>query len=59
MINRRFVSGLALLAPVLAQLMGVAAYAQDETDPNGPDPLALEEVVVTATKRAGVNGSKK
>ncbi len=52
MINRRFVSGLALLAPVLAQLMGVAAYAQDEADPNGPDPLALEEIVVTATKRA-------
>ncbi len=47
MVNRRFISGLVLLAP----LMGMTAYAADEVDPNGPDPLALEEIVVTANKR--------
>ncbi len=52
MTNRRFISGLVLLTSVLAQLMGTAVYAKDEVDPNGPDPLALEEVIVTATKRA-------
>lgn len=48
MANRRFFSGLALLAPSLV----IVASAQGEVDPNGPDPLALEEVVVTATRRA-------
>ena len=48
MANRRLFSGLLLLATVLAN----TAYAKDEVDPNGPDPLALEEIVVTATKRA-------
>jgi iron complex outermembrane receptor protein len=47
MTNRRFLSGLALLVPLLV----TATFAQGQ-DPNGPDPLALEEVVVTATKRA-------
>ena len=51
MANRRIVLGLALLAPVPAQWMGIAAFAKDEADPNGPDPLALEEIVVTANKR--------
>jgi iron complex outermembrane receptor protein len=37
---------------LLPSLLATAAHAADEVDPNGPDPLALEEVVVTATKRA-------
>ena len=36
---------------LLPTLLANAAYAEDAADPNGPDPLALEEVVVTATKR--------
>ncbi len=48
MANRRLFSGLLLLAPLLVN----TAYAKDEVDPNGPDPLALEEIVVTANKRA-------
>jgi iron complex outermembrane receptor protein len=36
---------------LLPTLLANAAYAEDKADPNGPDPLALEEVVVTATKR--------
>ncbi len=47
MANRRLFSGLLLLAPLLVN----TAYAKDEVDPNGPDPLALEEIVVTANKR--------
>ena len=48
MANCRFLPGLALLAPLL--LISVSTRA--EIDPNGPDPLALEEVVVTANRRA-------
>jgi len=51
MANRRLTSGLVLLVPVLAQSLGMAAYAKDEVDPTGPDSLALEEIVVTANKR--------
>ena len=51
MANRRFISSLALLALLLGALMGTAVYAQESADPNGPDPLALEEIVVTANKR--------
>ncbi len=51
MANRRLISGLVLLVPLLAQSMAMAVYAKDEVDPNGPDPLALEEIVVTANKR--------
>ncbi|MCB1687669.1 MAG: TonB-dependent receptor [Halioglobus sp.] len=43
---RRLVSGIALLTPMLVPV----AHAQ-ETPANGPDPLALEEVVVTANRR--------
>ncbi len=51
MANRRRISGRALLTLLLTQSLGMAAYAEDEVDPNGPDPLALEEIVVTANKR--------
>ncbi|MEZ5571505.1 MAG: TonB-dependent receptor [Halioglobus sp.] len=44
---RRLVPGLATLASLLA----LSAYAQNSEDANGPDPLALEEVVVTANRR--------
>ncbi len=47
MTNRRLISGLLLL-PSLAL---TAVYATAEVDPNGPDPLALEEVIVTANRR--------
>jgi iron complex outermembrane recepter protein len=47
MANRRFSSSFALLLPLLAG----QAYAQEEPSANGPDPLALEEVVVTANRR--------
>lgn len=47
MANRRFSSGLALLAPLLV----TAATAQEAVSPSGPDPLALEEVIVTANRR--------
>jgi len=43
----RFLPGLALFAPLL-----LTALPSPAQDPGGPDPLALEEVVVTATKRA-------
>ena len=45
MTYRRYGMGLTLLAPMLATL----AYAQDRA--SGPDPLALEEVIVTANRR--------
>jgi iron complex outermembrane receptor protein len=48
MANRRYFFGLTVLAP----LSFMAIFAQAEVDPNGPDPLALEEVVVTANRRA-------
>tara|TARA_R110002049_G_scaffold153573_1_gene317849 strand:- start:2109 stop:4556 length:2448 start_codon:yes stop_codon:yes gene_type:complete len=52
MSNRRLISGIALLSPILAPLMAAVAYAQDtQTPATGPDPLALEEVVVTANRR--------
>ena len=47
MTNRQLMSGLLLL-PSLAL---TAVYATAEVDPNGPDPLALEEVIVTANRR--------
>ena len=47
MANRRFSSGLALLTPLLV----AAATAQEAVSPNGPDSLALEEVIVTANRR--------
>ncbi len=47
MTNRRLISGLLLL-PSLAL---TAVYATAEVDPNGPNPLALEEVIVTANRR--------
>ncbi len=49
MANRRFSSGFALLLPLLAS----SVLAQESKVPaTGPDPLALEEVVVTANRRA-------
>lgn len=45
MANRLSVSGLVLLTPLLA----AGTYAQEPA--SGPDPLALEEVVVTANRR--------
>lgn len=51
MVNRQFRSSLAFLALLPGALTGIAAYAQEKPDPNGPDPLALEEVVVTANRR--------
>jgi len=47
MIDRRSTSGLVLLTP----LMVLAGLAEAAVDPNGPDALALEEVVVTANRR--------
>ena len=47
MTNRQLMSGLLLL-PSLAL---TSVYATAEVDPNGPDPLALEEVIVTANRR--------
>lgn len=47
MANPRFLSGLTLLAPLI-----FAAASTQAQDPTGPDPLALEEVVVTANRRA-------
>jgi iron complex outermembrane receptor protein len=47
MANRRIHLGLLLLPSLLA----TAVYAADEVDATGPDPLALEEIVVTANKR--------
>ncbi len=47
MTNRQFISGLFMLPPLL--LTGVCASA--EVNPNGPNPLALEEIVVTANRR--------
>jgi iron complex outermembrane receptor protein len=51
MANRRCLSRLALLAFLQGSLTGLAAYAQEQPDPTGPDPLALEEIIVTANKR--------
>jgi iron complex outermembrane receptor protein len=45
MANRRLASGFILLAPLLA----AGTYAQEAA--SGPDPLALEEIVVTANRR--------
>jgi iron complex outermembrane receptor protein len=48
MTNCRFGLGLLVLAPMVAAV----SYAQDAAIPaSGPDPLALEEVVVTANRR--------
>lgn len=48
MANRHFISGIALVFPLLA----LPAYAQQPNIPaSGPDPLALEEIVVTANRR--------
>ena len=47
MTNRQLMSGLLLL-PSLAL---TSVYATAEVHPNGPDPLALEEVIVTANRR--------
>ena len=46
MANSRLFSCLALLPPLL--LTAISALA---ASPNGPDPLALEEIVVTANRR--------
>jgi len=51
MTYRRLVSRLLLLAALSAQWMGVAAYAKEGVDPDGPHTLALEEIIVTANKR--------
>ena len=45
--NRQFISGLLLLTPLLV----TGVYATAEVNPNGPNPLALEEVIVTANRR--------
>jgi iron complex outermembrane receptor protein len=47
MVNPHSVSGLALLASLLV----TTAWAADQVPASGPDPLALEEVVVTANRR--------
>ena len=47
MVNRRFISALTLIGPLLV----TTAFAQEQTSPNGPNPLALEEIVVTANRR--------
>jgi iron complex outermembrane receptor protein len=47
MTNRQCICGLLLLPPLL--LMGV--YVNAEVGPSGPDPLALEEIIVTANRR--------
>ena len=52
MVTRRFHSSLVLLAHLTGAFYGAAAYAQEKPDPQGAEALALEEVVVTATKRA-------
>lgn len=44
-------SRLSLLAFLLASFAGSAAHSREKPDPTGPDPLALEEIVVTATRR--------
>ncbi|CAA0125120.1 Pesticin receptor [Halioglobus japonicus] len=52
MSNRRLVSGIALVTPILGSMVAAVAFAQDTPTPaTGPDPLALEEVVVTANRR--------
>jgi len=48
MTDRRTHSSLALFALLLAP---TALYAQESPDLTGPDPLALEEIIVTANKR--------
>ena len=48
---RSFNTNLALAALLQCALAGSAAYAQERLDPTGPDPLALEEIVVTANRR--------
>ncbi|MDG2047552.1 MAG: TonB-dependent receptor [Halioglobus sp.] len=47
MLNRQFISGLLLLPPLLV----TGVFATADVNPNGPNPLALEEVIVTANRR--------
>ena len=44
-------SRLALLVLLQCAFAGTAAHSEEKPDPTGPDPLALEEIVVTANRR--------